>query len=301
MKQFHGSHKKHSFFEGWYLKHQQQDCIISLIPAFHLDSSGKPSSSIQVITADYTGCAQFPAQQLLVNQHRFSVQIEKNHVSDTGISVDLELEDFYVKGTLSYGPLTPPETDMMGPFRHLPFMQCNHGVLSLTHSLQGSLDINGITMDFTGGTGYIEKDWGSSFPQSYLWTQSNWDSPDGSPCCVMLSIAHIPMITTHFTGCICSVYYQGIEYRLATYHHAKILEYTPLLAVIEQGDYRLLAQRYETSSRPLYAPSNGNMTRTIHESVSTAVRYHFSIRNETLFDITLPNSCFEYGDSHSES
>ncbi|MCK7537696.1 MAG: tocopherol cyclase family protein [Marinilabiliales bacterium] len=27
--------------------------------------------------------------------------------------------------------------------------------------------------DFSGGRGYIEKDWGHSFPSAYVWMQSN--------------------------------------------------------------------------------------------------------------------------------
>ena len=56
-KQFHGAHRKHSYFEGWYLKHQTDSTSISLIPAFHRDKNGSPSVSIQIISPDYQGCA----------------------------------------------------------------------------------------------------------------------------------------------------------------------------------------------------------------------------------------------------
>lgn len=293
MKQFHGFNKKHSFFEGWYLKHQTAETSISFIPAFHVDSSGASSLSIQIITPTYNGRAIFPAEQFLVNQEHFSIQVGKNHFSDTGIAVDIHIEDYHVQGSLSYGPLTPPNADIMGPFRHIPFLQCNHGLLSLSHSLQGTLDINGTQVDFSGGTGYIEKDWGNSFPKSYLWTQGNWLSTSGSPCCVMLAIAHIPILGAHFTGCICSVYYNNKEYRLATYHRVSVLEYSDKKVVIRQGNYNLSVDLCASTPRPLYAPESGNMTRTIHESVSCLVRYQFTIGGDLLFDITIPNASFE--------
>lgn len=293
MKQFHGTHKKHSFFEGWYLKHQNEDTTISFIPAFHIDSKGASSLSIQIITPEYNGQILLPGEQFLFNQDCFSVQLGKNHFSHAGISVDIQTVDFSVSGTLSYQNLTPPETDIMGPFHHLPFLQCNHGLLSLTHQLQGTLNINGAVTDFSGGTGYIEKDWGSSFPQSYLWTQGSFLSPSGSPCCVMLSIAHIPFLGTHFTGCICSILYEGREYRLATYRRASIDLYTSKKAVLSQGDYQLSAELLSSASRPLYAPSRGNMTRKILESVSCPVHYRFTVRNQTLFDLTVPDASFE--------
>ncbi|MEZ4893124.1 MAG: tocopherol cyclase family protein [Saprospiraceae bacterium] len=35
------------------------------------------------------------------------------------------------------------------------------------------LTINGEELDFTGGKGYMEKDWGRSFPSAYFWMQTN--------------------------------------------------------------------------------------------------------------------------------
>lgn len=295
MKQFHGTKKKRSFFEGWYLKHQNDATSVCFIPAFHVSSDGKKSLSIQVITPEYSGSAAYPAEQFLVNEDHFSIQIEKNHFSDTGISVDIRLEDFYVRGSLNYGPFAQLETDIMGPFSHLSFMQCSHGVLSMSHTLSGSLDVNGTEMDFSQGTGYIEKDWGTSFPQSYLWTQACFLSPDGLPCSVMLSVAHIPFLGFHFTGCICAVWYEGQEYRLATYKGIRICRYTETEVIIRQKQYQLHVKLLSPAARPLQAPAKGNMTRTIHESASCSVRYLFTVNEETMFDVTLPDASFEYG------
>lgn len=295
MKQFHGTGKRHSFFEGWYLKHQTEDVTISFIPAFHMSSNGIPGVSIQILTPDYSGSVPFGAEQFQVNQERFSIQIEKNHFSSTGLSVDMTLDDFYVRGSLTYEELTPLSSDIMGPFSHIPFLQCNHGVVSMSHTLIGTLDINGKTIDFLGGRGYIEKDWGSSFPQSYLWTQASFLSPNGYPCSVMLSVAHIPILGTHFTGCICAVWYEGVEYRLATYHLAKITEYSRSAVTLEQGKLRFQAKLLNADSRPLSAPAKGSMTRTIYESASCPVQYQFTVDRNELFHIIVPNASFESG------
>ena len=61
----------------------------------------------------------------------------------------------------------------MGPFSHLSFMECNHAILSMKHSVSGILMFNGKILNFDQGIGYIEKDWGTSFPSSYLWCQAN--------------------------------------------------------------------------------------------------------------------------------
>ena len=118
-------------------------------------------------------------------------------------------------------------------------MQCAHGVVSMRHSLSGALELNGETLDFSDGTGYIETDRGRSFPTKYLWTQCAWDGAENSS--LMLAVATIPLPVGGFTGCICSVFHGGREYRLATYRGARIEAWSSSAAVIRQGKYRLEA------------------------------------------------------------
>ena len=56
-------------------------------------------------------------------------------------------------GALQCGPFTPLKSDIMGPFRFLPGMECSHGVISMGHTLEGTLTLNGAVLDFAGGTG----------------------------------------------------------------------------------------------------------------------------------------------------
>ena len=57
-------------------------------------------------------------------------------------------------------------------FIYLSFLECNHAIISLRHHITGSLKVNNQKFQIIGD-GYIEKDWGRSFPQDYLWLQSN--------------------------------------------------------------------------------------------------------------------------------
>ena len=163
---------------------------------------------------------------------------------------------------------------MMGPFRHIRWMECNHGIVSLSHRLAGSLCINGRMVDFTQGLGYIEKDWGRSFPSAYLWTQCGWLGASQSST-VMLSVADIPMLGGHFTGCIGAVWLDGQEYRLATYRGATVCKCTAREVIVRQGKMQLQARLIESRPHPLRAPTNGGMSRIIHESPACKVRYRF--------------------------
>ncbi|MEG1943586.1 MAG: hypothetical protein RR049_07190, partial [Angelakisella sp.] len=156
MTNFHGEAKRRSYFEGWYLKHQIGDRMLAVIPAFHLDYKGKASASVQIITENGSYWLEYPSEAFKVHPKRFCVKVGDSSFSQRGVRLNIRGEGITLVGQLSYGEFTPLASDIMGPFRFLPNMQCNHGVLSLCHSLTGALVLNGERLDFTGGVGYIE-------------------------------------------------------------------------------------------------------------------------------------------------
>jgi len=293
MKYFYGEKRPAPYFEGWYCKHQSRTGqALALIPAFHIDSTGRRSASLQVITNSGSWWLEYPETQFQASPDRFQIQMGRSWFRCHGIELDVDQNGLLLRGTLNYGPFTAIQSDIMGPFRLFAHMQCSHGVISMGHSLEGSLNINGETIDFSGGTGYVETDRGHSFPNTYLWTQCVWNGPENGS--LMLAIASIPLPLGSFTGCICAILQQGREYRLATYRGASIEKWSPTSAIIRQGNYRLTAQLIEEQGQPLRAPEEGNMERTIHESLCATVSYGFWRGKDILFQHTDRYASFEY-------
>ncbi len=291
MRFFRSTRETGPYFEGWYFKHQnRQGQILALIPAFHTDREGRRTASLQVISGDRSWWLEYPEAQ--VSRQPFQVQIGRCCFGSHGMELQIRREGLSLQGALQYGPFTPLRSDIMGPFRFFAGMQCSHGVISMGHSLSGTLELNGERLDFTGGTGYIETDRGRSFPNKYLWTQCVWDGAEQGS--LMLAIAAIPLPVGSFTGCICSVLYQGREYRLATYRGARIEAWSPSGAAIRQGRYRLEAELLNEQRQPLRAPVEGSMERTIHESLRAEVHCRFRQGNRLLFQHTDPCASFEY-------
>lgn len=289
-KHFYGSNKSGSYFEGWYFKCQAGDGrAFAVIPAFHIRQNGERSASIQVITDGQAWYLEYPAIAFDATQGFFCVEIDRNRFSDRGLYLDVDRDGRSLHGKIEFGPLLMLKSDIMGPFRWLANMECVHSVISMRHTLRGQLEINNDVLDFNEGIGYIEADRGKSFPTTYLWTQCLWDN-----CSLMLSIATIPLGKLHFTGCICAIVLNGREYRLATYRGVKISNWSSKGASLRQGKYRLVVELLEQKPQPLWAPSKGNMSRTIHESLCARVRYRFWQGNELLFDHTDDNASFEY-------
>lgn len=291
MKQyFHGENKPGPYFEGWYFKCQTRDGhSIALIPAMNIREDGKKSASVQVITEDDAWWLEYSASSFAASPDSLRIQIGGNSFSEDGLLLDIEREGQSLHGRVLFGPFQFLKSDIMGPFRCLANMECAHGVISMGHSLEGQLELNGYILDLCGGTGYIEADRGRSFPTEYLWTQCMWKD-----CSLMMSIATIPLCKTRFTGCICAIVLNGQEYRIATYRGARIQRWSSEGAVLIQGKYRLEVQLLDQKSQPLRAPADGDMSRTIHESLCAKVRYRFWRVGKLLIDHTDEYAGFEY-------
>ncbi len=295
MKFFHGAKKAGPYFEGWYLKHQSPEGkSLALIPAFHAGRDGRRSVSLQIITDSGSCWLEYPESQFRACESSFRVEVGQAVFHEGGMEASLCRDGLSLRGTLRYGPFAPLRSDIMGPFRFLPGMQCAHGVISMGHPLEGVLYLNGAPLNFSGGTGYIETDRGRSFPEAYLWTQCAWQGTDGGR--LMLAVASIPLPGGSFTGCICALFHQGREYRLATYRGARIEGWSASGAAVRQGRLLLSAEVLEQRRQILRAPAEGRMERGIHESLCATVRYRLWNGETLLFQHTDPQASFEYSD-----
>ncbi len=292
MSEFHGTRKNRSYFEGWYFKHQNQGHTVAFIPGINYDENGIKSAFVQVITDDISCSISFPFSSFRICPHGIAIRVGNQIFSDRMIQVNLNTPEIRCQGTIKYGPLTPPKSNVMGPFRFVPFMECNHGVISMKHSLKGSLTLNGTKIDFSGGTGYIEKDWGTSFPKSYLWAQCNRFSEPS--CSIMVSIANIPFAGFCFQGCIGIINFQGKEYRLATYNGVRVVRCDETGFLLVQRSCVLEAELFINSPQVLLAPKSGAMTRTIRENAACRARFRFYRDGMLLFDLQSGEAGVEY-------
>ena len=284
------------YFEGWYFKCRTKDGkTVALIPAIHRDSSGQSSASLQVISEAGTWWLEYPEAEFHVVRQPLRISLGPNTFGEEGISLQVERSGLSLHGELRHGPLTPLQSDIMGPFRFISELECIHGVVSMGHRLNGTLTLNGETLDFSDGYGYIETDRGRSFPDKYLWTQCNWGKPETTG--LMLAVATIPILKhVRFTGVICSIHYNKREYRLATYKGARIKTWSEHGVEVVQGKYRLFVEVLEKQGQPLRAPVEGAMGRIIHESLCSKVRYRFWEKGHLIFDRTDDGASFEYAE-----
>ncbi|MCL1919126.1 MAG: tocopherol cyclase family protein [Peptococcaceae bacterium] len=262
-------------FEGWYYKHQSKDRSLAIIPG-----RAEGGAFVQVITDSRAYMIPYP---LSAFQKGDSLHVGENTFSLSGITLDISHPEVTLSGEIRYTGTTPICGDIMGPFRFFP-MECRHGIASMKHELCGAVSLNGEVFDFTGGLGYIESDSGRSFPSRYIWVQCNDFEPAEPDFSVMVSVARIPFYGVRFWGCICVVWLNGREYRLATYNGVKIVRCEPGLIDIKQGKYQLTITVGVNEGQLLAAPRFGTMDRVIRESLSCPARFRFMEGNSILFD-----------------
>ncbi len=289
---------KKKYFEGWYMKHCHNGHTFAVIPGISRDRQGRKEAFIQVIMADRSYYIPFDYREFYSDPGRFYVRIGCNEFSLNGISLYIHHPNLSLKGKIRYHGIHPLNADIMGPVRFLPGMECSHGVLSMAHTLTGDVIYNGNHLEFTGGTGYIETNKGSSFPEMYLWTQCNTFENRSDPHIVMAA-ATIPYMGMKINGCISAVHYHGREYRLATYSGARIVSLRSDQLVLVQRNLRLSAQLLKSDEKPLFAPDKGGMRRKIYEDLSGTVRYRFYEDGQLVFRATSEWASFEYSRSSS--
>ncbi len=280
---YHGHGKKPPFFEGWYFKvvDAGEEHRYSIIPGIFLsDDRQKQHAFVQLLdgVSGRTTYHAYPAEDFWAAEGRFDVRIGPNRFTADHLRLQIESPERSINGELRFNELTPwPVTltapGIMGWYAWVPFMETFHAVVSLDHRIGGALRIDGQPIDFTGGRGYTEKDWGKSFPEAWLWFQTNHFGEPGTS--LTASVAIIPWLFRAFPGFIAGLWHEGRLYRFATYNGARIealdIGDEQVRWTVREGRYRLEMRATRAEGGLLHAPTTVDMDRRIAETLEATV------------------------------
>ncbi len=291
---YHGWGRTERYFEGWYFKivDNTEGVAFAFIPGISMSPEGVKHAFIQVLDGKNLIVAYhtFATEEFNPSSEKFEVWIGRNYFSTEKIILDLP----NIKGTLHFENTTPwvkslGAPGIMGWFSFVPMMECYHGIVSLDHSIKGGLEINNKKIDFNKGRGYIEKDWGISFPKGWIWLQSNHFGIENKPesTSLIASVAHIPWLGTHFIGYIVGFWWEGHLYRFATYTGAKMkakIVDNQIFIQFKDSRYQLDIEATKAGTGSLVAPIQGNMTGKVSESLQAILHVKFYDRGNLVFD-----------------
>ena len=275
---------------------------IALIPGI---SHGRDSSHCFIQVMDGTKAEsryhRFDPQSFKPNSNRFRISIEDHTFGKHGVSVDLpELQGaIYFKNCVMWrGSVLSP--GIMGWYSFVPFMQCYHGLVSIHHDLEGSLTLSGQSFNFDGGKGYIEKDWGRSFPKSWIWTQCNHFDYD-HPLSLMASVAHIPWLGSHFIGFLALIW-DGEKIKIfTTYTGAEMkahLEEDQVTLSFRDREDQLSIRASMAPGVDLVSPVVGEMVGKINESLQASQSITYRRNDRPLIEATGTSAGLEVAENH---
>jgi tocopherol cyclase len=280
---YHGHRAQPPFFEGWYFKliDAEQKHRYAVIPGIFKNADPAKAHAFVQVLDGLTGTSayySFPSDQFWAAPNEFEVHIGRNRFRADSLQLDLKGEGIDLVGQLRFEggiayPVSLLSPGIMGWYGWIPIMECYHGLVSLDHRINGELQINNQRADFTGGRGYLEKDWGQSFPSAWVWMQTNHFEQAGPS--LSASIAQIPFLGRTFPGYIV-VFWDGQKlHRFTTYTGAKVdkLEVTDKHVhwALSNRDSRLDLVATRTAGGLLHSPSRTQMHKRVMETLQATV------------------------------
>jgi len=301
---YHGHKKRPPFFEGWYYKLVSADGHkrLAIIPGVFLGDNNHAFIQVLDGSASRADYVSFPSSEFWASDDEFRIRIGQNHFSNNEFTLNLQTSMGPINGTLSFDkphpwPVKLFSPGIMGWYAWIPRMECYHGVVSFDHAIDGRLSLNGESIDFAGGRGYIEKDWGQAFPEGYIWFQSNHfryhnrnidqsktlESEWVPGISLTASVAIIPWVGRAFRGFIVGLWMNNLLYRFATYTGAKIekLDLTDDTVdwIIADKRYRLRMFVRRAESNTILGPTREAMGMRVDETISASVDVSLTDRN----------------------
>lgn len=267
---YQGSDSTARYFEGWYYKIVTEDRALALIPgvtrrdddphAFvqHIDGSGGSASYHRYELHEFSyGRDVF---WVSVGGSRFSLQEVSARLP--GLNIDLRVRE----PQLWRGTILQPGT--MGWYSFVPFMECKHGIIVMDAVVSGAID--GTSVE---GRLYVEKDYGRSFPNAWIWLQSNSFGEPGAS--VTASIANVPFVGGAFTGFLAGLAVDGELHKFTTYLGARIetieVDDRSVLVVLANARERLEITAAREAGAELVAPADGAMRGRVVETLRSSV------------------------------
>jgi tocopherol cyclase len=294
---YQGKKVMKGYFEGWYYKFADKDGknIGALIPGISFDKDGKhPHAFIQFI--DDSGILshyfRYPITDYSSSDKDSGIWVGGSFFSPRRIELNINELHFNFRGTLTFKDISPWPVKLFSPgamgwYAFVPAMECYHGVLSFDHLIEGILVMNGKYVDYTGGRGYTEKDWGRSFPKYHVWIQTNHFKQLGTS--LMVSVANVPWLRNSFDGFIIGFWHENRLYRFTTYTGAKITsihyDKEKLVLRVQSKKYRLEIEVSYLKGAELFTPVFGDMRGRLSESLSASTHvklFHSDKESATL-------------------
>lgn len=286
----------------------EQNLAYAFIPGVSYDNDGSGHAFLQVLNGVNTTSVyhRYETDAFRPAKNRFYLELgphvfaaDRITVRLPGLRVDLRLRNLHRWQKRWHAP------GIMGWYGFVPRMQCYHGLVSYHHELEGTIALEGTSVPAAGGVGYTEKDWGSGFPDAWVWCQSNHLSGTGRPASLMASVAKIPWLGSSFTGFLATFLYEGEVHLFTTWARSQVQcefgEQGRVHLVFTAPGRRLTVTGYAVPGGELASPvTGGAMTGKINESLRAELQVELQLAGRVVYQGVASWAGFEVSERAEE-
>lgn len=274
-ERFQGVGKKKEYFEGWYFKivDASRDQSFALIFGISYDKSGQAEVFCQFLDSqsNRSDYYKFNLQDFSFNKEKFEIKFEKNKIYKQELEIVLpRCHGRLVFSKNIFWPKHWYSPGIMGFLAFLPFLECRHHIITLRCQVHGQIVIDGKKIDLTAAQGYLEKDWGKSFPKWHIWLAGNNFAKNNAT--IFFSVAKVPFLFFNFTGFISALEFQGKIIKFTSYNLSKIRKITAkkecLELLLTNRRYCLQIEVRGDKFAELILPRAGKMAEVLRETLT---------------------------------
>jgi tocopherol cyclase len=277
-----GTFERNKFFEGWFQKVYSKALKASfiLIYGYATHNSDNEFGFLQILIPNQTPeIVYFPKNQVSCDIEKHQFRMGKNlltteliRIDINGISIELNMKNKQPFRTFK---------NSMGYTYFIPNLPCYHSVLNTAQSVSGEIKHQGQCYTLDHEMGYLEKNWGTTFPESYFWVHAV--DPNNPAISLLFSRAKIVWLGKTYIKHVGYLCYDGQQIELrelknCAVSNSNISPENRIIQIRSASAQLDLALGYGREVQ-FKGPKDGALSRMIHHQADAKVEVSLTYEN----------------------
>jgi hypothetical protein len=262
-----GNFKEDKYFEGWFQKvySKKHKSSFIIIYGYATRNSYDTFGFIQVlIPNENIKILYFPKSEISCDPNRHIIRMGNNMLTTELIRINSSNLNIHLN--LSNNQPIQTFKNSMGYTYFIPNLPCYHSVMNSSHVVAGKIFYNDVRYTLDNEIGYLEKNWGTSFPETYFWLHAV--DPTDRQVSLLFSRAEIKWLGQKFIKHIGHFHFDGKEIDLRDLKH---FSYSSFMPSPENQILRITSKAISLEISILYrkkvkfkGPKEGQLSRDIY-------------------------------------
>jgi len=168
--QLQGNLNKINYFEGWFQKvySPQLNTTFIVIYGFATGDERKEIGFIQLCVPNQKIILlTFDKNEVVCHKKKHHVRFGNHVLSEKEIKI--QTDEILIDLVISHKQERNKVKNSMGNFYLVPNLPCYHAIVNDNQLINGTIQFQNEHYHLMNASGYLEKNWGKSFPEKYIW------------------------------------------------------------------------------------------------------------------------------------